>query len=231
VEEKLQPFDNLHSVLEALREESEARCVRKKWMRRWVVLLALFTLLVFVVVWLTWGRSPTALPGQVAFLAVVAAVIGLAGSRQKSAIRRAIVLRNVDVVPYLFEALQMGEELIAAEARNALVGLLPHVKPEHASLFSTNQRQAMHLAMSSAPWRDPHFALLVVRCVRRIGLMDSLNPLETLERSARSLAEPEWVKVADCALEALADVRMRVARTLIEGTTQPVAGFQRVGLG
>jgi hypothetical protein len=231
VEEKLQPFDNLHSVLEALREESEAQCVRKKRLCRWVVLLALISLLVFVVIWLTWGSASSPLPTQAAFLAVVAAVTGLVACRQKTAIRRAIALHDVAVVPFLFEALLMGDKLIALEARNALVGLLPHVQPEHASLFSRHQRQAMHSAMSSAPWRDPQFALLMVRCVRRIGLMDSLNPLETLERSARSLAEPDWVKVADCALEALADVRMRVAKSLIEGTAQPVAGFQRVGLG
>jgi hypothetical protein len=150
--------------------------------------------------------------GVAPMLAVLGVSFGFS-PRAKSALQSAMESGDTQVVGHLFEALGSGDAELMAQARQALIGLLPMVKMGHFTLDQV-QHEALIQGMAGA---GDSFLLAVVRALPVVGRRESIPMLERLaEGSALQLGRPVSHAVRAAAGASLPLLRMELARGIIE---------------
>lgn len=215
-------------VLQALREESERRAKRQRLYRIFLYFCAAPPLIILAsgALGALAHIGPYAhrafnfddMLGTFGAFGLMGSYVGLS-SRQKELTKEAAVLRDCAAIPFLVEALASADREIVAIAKDALSRTLPYLTPEQASELEID----WHAILSHIYSKDVALQLSTIESLRRIGGGEQLGYLDKLGEGDLPVgAGKVEEKVRVNALSASADLRMRLARTLIDGKSQEV---------
>lgn len=153
-----------------------------------------------------------------AFLSILptACFFGIAAGltpRAKSLLSAAIESGDERVIGHLADALTSGEQGVIEMAREALVRLLPTLKPGAPPLDKI-QHQALIMRM---PVEDDLYVMSVIKGLGVIGRPESIPVLESIARDKRSAyVKGSPARFKALALAALADLRIALASETIQ---------------
>ncbi len=196
---------------------SSARLRRLKWFVAVLFMLYGSAVLGILVVGLVVQRQSLhevvrAFPNQPFPIAILFILIVL----HRQAVQRAAEIGDVRCVGYLLEGLRETDRDVVNAARAALIRLLPQLGPENADLLSPYQRPLLYRCLS--PSQPPELVREALRAINAVAGKEAIPYIEAFREDKR-LQGPEWEKLSSLALQVLPDLRMRLARDIIERKT------------
>lgn len=202
-----------HEVLHALERESKKYRDRRKWRLWWF--LAVF------VIWAAKQLVNFQVPDVLMYAVIVAwSCIEFTSVSHLWAVRKAARSCDKQSAPYLLEALVMPQREIRNAARTALTESLSKLTEEDHSIFDPYQRGILYGqlgAIVTSPFgpNGPLFIGAVLNAIHRTGGAEAIPYVEDFEQRARKRGGA-WRRLADQALLALPDLRMRAAKQIID---------------
>jgi len=193
------------SVLTVLKDESEKRRRQTRMIRRFVLGLIVLQFLVIVGLLIRGRFEFTDLTSIVMPLILIGGISAGFSPRAKNALIAALPESDPRLIGYLCEALGSGDADLVALARERLETLfvMPHLEYEG---LTTDQQAALTTNMVTAP---ESFQLAALAGLARVGNKEAILTLE-------QYATHKSPRVAAQALRLVPDLRMRVARGIIQ---------------
>jgi hypothetical protein len=151
------------------------------------------------------------------FLVFVGGAAMMAKERLQESVKRASSLSDKRLVAPITELLDSEQETERVLAYQAIRRLLPLFNEEDFTRLSHDQRQ--RLLKSIRKSRDADFVASVLALVKKYGNRDCIAPLEDFIKNRSAVRKGERAWSGSLAHMALADIRMRVARTQIDNAT------------
>lgn len=150
--------------------------------------------------------------GIAPFLALVGAGAAFSATH-KDALKKASQFANKESAGFLLEAYSTTDERDIREVcLTALPGSLDDI--DSADNLDAYQRSLLYKILNA---KSPKVLVAAaLRCIHRTSGKEAIPYLEQFKTAAQKHKDPEWNKLGGRALEALPDVRIRVARELIE---------------
>lgn len=228
VEETQNP-SSLDDVLRILKEEGEKRRTTATSMKQIVfgivgALLAIQTFLSIVS-----GRFEFS-NVSIVFILIAAAAAGTAVSKgHNDALKLAKTWQDPLLVPHLLEVMDANDEEIKKDARAGLAILLPKVTEEHASAFSLHQLKALGALTkltAKAKEEEVFLAAKAVAAIGKIGSAENLPDLDALAAASPAGAEKNPLEAS--ALQARADLRMRLAKQIVDSRSESLTTSEDV---
>lgn len=163
------------------------------------------------------------------FINFALVALGASSLAHRNAIRKALGNFDKRVVPYLLEAQTLPD--FATTARDALPPLLLTLTEEDQGLLDPYQRHLLYTQLTtfsvqstdlfSSDKTRSEFAEAVLFAIRQTGGSEAIAYVEDFERGARKRGGA-WSRVANLALLALSDLRMRTAKRIIDKKIEEV---------
>jgi len=206
------PFQNdPDRLLEILKEESTRR---KKIQKTWTgISLAILSVTMGVPV-ILWLRGVQFDGSIVACWSSLSGVAAGASGRHKFAARAAAQLRDPRYLGPLLELYDCGDKSLVTVAKEAVLEILRGVDADTAVTLELRQLERLYRQMTTTKSADE--AAAIAGALRYIGTASSIAPLENLAASAASIPAPHREKVRNLALMALGDLRIRLAKGVID---------------
>lgn len=147
-------------------------------------------------------------------------------SHHRQALSQAAQWQDPRVIPHLIEALDADQQEVKDEAKAVLKSLLPRSAEavEKGVVLSLKQRQ---LLTDLCRDKDEELALRAVRSLALLGDESSLKTLDDLGRASREQSKLAKTKISALALEAAGDLRLRLARQMVELRSSSVSQGQK----
>jgi len=206
-------------VLAVLRQESEKRRRRTRIIRGCVMGLIGFQLTTAIFLAFRGKFEFTDLATTLLPLILIGGIAAGFSPQEKNALVAALPESDPRLIGYLCEALGSGDADLVAVARERLETLFAMPNLEYEGL-SAEQQAALTLSMVTAP---ESFQLVALTGLARVGNKEAILTLE-------QYSADKSPKVAAEALRLVPDLRMRLARGIIDGElrrTQPRVESQR----
>jgi hypothetical protein len=125
-------------------------------------------------------------------------------------------------IPYLIEALDSGDASLVPLARQILIQGLPNLSVEDAQRFDGPARAALALALRKTT--DADFAVAALGALRHVGSNAELSAMDlAAKQQLVNLPKEHRERVGQLALSASADLRLRLAKTIVEAKTGVVS--------
>jgi hypothetical protein len=193
------------SVLAVLKDESEKRRRQTRMIRGFVLGVIVLQFLVIVGLLIRGRFEFTDLANILLPLILIGGISAGFSPRAKNALIAALPESDPRLIGYLCEALGSGDADLVALARERLETLfvMPHLEYEG---LTSDQQAALTTSMVTAP---ESFQLAALAGLARVGNKEAILTLE-------QYATHKSPRVADQALRLVPDLRMRVARGIIQ---------------
>lgn len=179
--------------------------------------------LLYLALWITKGQGPdvTTFFSLAGLLGIGVAVSG----RHKQALQSASKLARPEFVGYLAEAYATSDEKDVYEpAREGLILALPLL--QDAEMLDAKQRGYLYGQLGTH--RPIRLVREVLGAIHRVAGAEALPYLERFHLSAGKHQDAEWRRLGERALQILPDVRIRVARGIIESKSSEATGAIQV---
>ena len=125
-------------------------------------------------------------------------------------------------IPYLIEALDSGDTSLVPLARQILIQGLPSLREEDAERFDAPARAALGTALRRTS--DAEFAVAALGALRHVGSNSELASMDlAAKQQLVNLPKDQRERVGQLALSASADLRLRLAKTIVEAKTGTVS--------
>ena len=196
---------DFESVLAVLRAESEKRRRQTRIIRSVLIGLVVFQIVAYILLLVRGKFEVTDLMMMFLPMVLVGGVSMGFSPRAKAALADALPAADPRLVGFLCEALPSGDADLVAPARERLETLFPMQESEYDGLTREHQA-ALTASMVTAP---ESFQLAALIGLGRIGNKEAILTLE-------QYAAHRSPKVAEQALKLVPDLRMRVAKGIIE---------------
>ena len=215
--EDTQNPSSLDDVLRILKEEGEKRRTTSTAMKQVMIgvvgaLLAVQAFLAIVTGKIEFSNV------SIVFTMIAVMAAGTAVSKgHNDALKLAKTWQDPLLVPHLLEVMDANDEEIKKDAKAGLGVLLPKLTEEHASAFSSHQLKALGALtkLGSKPKEEEVIlAAKAVTAIGRIGSAESLPDLDALAAASPAGAEKNPLEAS--ALQARADLRMRLAKQIVD---------------
>lgn len=146
--------------------------------------------------------------------------LGITTFSHTRALKKAIGTDDKRATPYLLEALTMDGVEMRKAAQWALVRCLYALTDDDEDLFDAYQRNILYQQLGTSPVKPIgpsriQFSEAVLFAIHRTGGAEAIPFVEDFEQRARQMGRA-WQKLADLALHALPDLRMRAAKKIID---------------
>jgi len=210
---------DFESVLAVLRTESEKRRRQTRIIQRCVAGLVVLQIVLSIVLAIRGKFEITDLATILMPLILIGGISAGFSPQAKNALIAALPESDPRLIGYLCEALGSGDADLVALARERLETLFTLPNLEYEGL-SAEQQAALTLSMVTAP---ESFQLAALTGLARVGNKEAILTLE-------QYAAHKSPKVSAEALRLVPDLRMRLARGIIDGElrrTQPRVESQR----
>lgn len=210
----------LDTAEEALRVLAEENAKRRKGRNVLVwslgIGLAVLTILVLAV-WIWKGRPPD-LTSLSSLLVLGGAAASFTASH-RAALKAASQFEDPRLVGFLLEARISSEEKDIIEATEAgLAKSLPLL--DEPELLDPYQRHLLHRFLNHTQSKD--LARLTLGAIKRVSGSEAIPTLEAFREAKSKAKDAEWQRIGEAALLVLPDVRLRVARKIIESRSEAV---------
>ena len=125
-------------------------------------------------------------------------------------------------IPYLIEALDSGDSSLVPLARQILIQGLPNLREEDAARFDGPARAALGTALRTTS--DADFAVAALGALRHVGSSAELPAMDlAAKQQLVNLPKDQRERVGQLALAASADLRLRLAKTIVDARTGAVS--------
>jgi hypothetical protein len=125
-------------------------------------------------------------------------------------------------IPYLVEALDSGDASLVPLARQILIQGLPNLRTEDAERFDGPARAALGTALRTTS--DADFAVAALGALRHVGSNAELLAMDlAAKQQLVNLPKEQRERVGQLALSASADLRLRLAKTMVEARAGAVS--------
>ncbi|MCC7435419.1 MAG: hypothetical protein IT363_12100 [Methanoregulaceae archaeon] len=200
-------------VLEILQAEGQLRRKRTRVLH-WI-LAALVGVQAAIFGYMV-ATGKDSLSNLVVSFAPMLCLLGLAAGmtpRAKSALLAASTERDPRLVGHLVEALTSGDPEVVKAAKDCLIEILPTLRDDAEPLDQVQHAALVH-GLATA---DERFASAVVRSLRVLGRSESIAVLEAIAHGKSTfVSRASTERLPALALESLGDLRMRLARDVIQ---------------
>jgi len=196
---------NYESVLAVLKDESEKRQRQTRKIRQFILGLIVLQALVIIGLLIRGRFEFTDLTSIVMPLILIGGISAGFSPRAKNALIAALPESDPRMIGFLCEALGSGDADLVALARERLEPLLLESQPSSATL-TPDQQSALATSLITA---SENFQLAALTGLARIGNKEAILTLE-------QYAANKSPKVAALAQRLLPDLRMRLARGIID---------------
>jgi len=197
---------DFESVLAVLRTESEKRRRQTRIIQRCVAGLFVLQIVLSIVLAIRGKFEITDLATILMPLILIGGISAGFSPQAKNALIAALPESDPRLIGFLCEALASGDADLVALARERLETLFPLPNLESAVL-TAHQQSALTASMVTAP---ESFQLAALSGLARVGNKEAILTLE-------QYAAHKSPKVAEQALKLVPDLRMRLARGIIQG--------------
>jgi hypothetical protein len=208
---------DLPGVLEQLKAENDVR--RRAWPLFLLCAGALVLLtIVNAFVDFSWGYFvPIPIALNVGVFVFLFTCIGVT-EKHKAAAIEAAQIKDKRALGYLIEVLDSDDKELVPLARSTALELLADVRPEDAELFDKGHRDSMLWAVNFS--KDLEIVTAVLAALRIVGGPECLAMLEHIANEAPMAGDKEHKhKVQELSRLALTDIRLRLARGVIDEKT------------
>lgn len=228
VEETQNPA-SLDEVLRILREEGEKRRKSAVAMRQVIIGIVGALLGIQVILGFIKGKFEFSTVSIIFSLIAVTAAGTAVSKGHNDALKLAKTWQDPLLVPHLLEVMDANDEEIKKDARAGLGILLPKVTEEHASAFSSHQLKALGALTKLTAGAKEEEVLLAAKAVAAIGKIGSAENLPDLDAlAAASPAGAEMNPLEASALQARADLRMRLAKQIVDSRSESLTTSEDV---
>ena len=205
-------------ILTTLRQESDARKKSNHQLQiAWGIIFALI-LVAFFVQFFRGKDVGSDYLTYLGFLPLIGITFGLT-PRAKSAVVAAAKSGDPEVVKYLVESLDSGDQQIYALVKPSLAEILPIAPRQSLTSLDSHHRVLLRRAIIT---RDPILGVAAVKTLASLGDRDSVSILENLRDSQSA---PKLLK--DAVTHALPDLRIQMARIVIDKKVEEVGQQQK----
>jgi hypothetical protein len=199
-------------ILQLLRDETMNRRRQNRGMQ---IVLGVFLVLALVAMGLHWKTTGELDPTIFASMITIFAggmTIGIT-PRMKDALVE--VASDPAAIPFLVEAMDSADTTVVPLARQMLIQGLPKLTPDDAAQFDAPARAALAKALMTT--QDADFAIAALSGLRSIGMATELTVMDqAAKQQLVNLPKPHRERVGQLALTASADVRLRLAKSLVD---------------
>lgn len=212
-----QPGD-LASLLELLRKEAELRRKKAHSLQQLIFGLAGgYVGVAFILFIIKRELELSSILTFTSLFACLAAGVSMT-SQHRQALSQAAQWQDPRVIPHLVEALDADLEEIRQEAKSALKALLPKAESAGGGGIILTPKQRKLLADLCRD-KDPELAGQAIIALGSLGDESSLKTLDEIGRGAPKTPQPHQQKVSALALESAGNLRLRLARQIVEERT------------
>ncbi len=197
------------TILAILKSESDQRKKRTRTLN--TILLAVLALQAGSLGYLV-GTGKESFGGALISLLPMLALLGASvgfSPKAKSALIEATKTGDTQIVGHLCEALASGDPALVSLARTSLKELFPLLTESAEPLDKVQHAALLHGMRFAELAKDLDFIALAVRALAKIGRAESISTLE-------QYTKVDDTKLRAAALVALPDLRMRLAREIIQ---------------
>lgn len=207
---------DLSQLLKALKEEGEKRRKNAAAVRQIIVGIVSIYVVTTVILFIIKGKVEFSSIASMFTLFALAASGVAVNQNHSRALKEASRWIDPRLVPHLLEVLDAADEEIKGEAKRGLKVLLPLVTEAHSADF--NSHQLMTLGSLSKD-QDEQLAAKAIALVGRIGVKENLADLDFLADAEAEAGKARPLQAL--ALQARGDLRMRLAREIVQGKAEP----------
>lgn len=200
--------------LTVLAEENAKRRKNRQVINSILVWTSVFFLLAWSFIWFTRRELPD-IAGMAAMLALIGSAAGFT-ARHKTALSQMREFANRESAGYLLEAYATSPE---KDIREIGEQALPLALSRVESPEDLDDYQCGLLYKQLNFQNPPPLVAAALECIGLIAGKESIPLLEKFHQDAILKPDPEWQRLGHRALQLLPDVRIRVARVIIEKRT------------
>ncbi len=203
---------NYESMLAVLQSESEERKRLTRTITK--IILGILGIQAGALGYLIGSGKETFGGAMLSILPVLAIMGASAGftPKAKSALVAAVKTGDTRLVGHLCEALMSGDSELVTLAKKALVDLSPMLTDESEPLDKVQHAGLLHGVAIAEGSKDEEFIAAALKCLAKVGRYESIPVLEQFSK----VDESKRPRVHAAALSALPDLRMRLAREIIQ---------------
>jgi hypothetical protein len=206
-------------VLEILHRETLQRRKQNRLMRWIVGFLVVMTVAVMAWHWFTKREFDTSMIASMTCLLGGGITIGLTPKLKSALLEMA---SDPVAIPYLIEALDSGDSTLVPLARQILIQGLPNLTVEDADRFDVASRAALGTALRTTS--DADFAVAALGALRHVGSNAELTAMDSAAKQELfNLPKEHRARIGQLALSASADLRLRLAKTMVEARAGAVS--------
>lgn len=214
--------NDLSLLLKALKAEGEKRRKNAVAIRQIIVGIVSMYIVTTVILFIIKGKVEfSSVASMFTLFALAASGVAVSQSHTR-ALKEASCWKDPRLVPHLLEVLDANDEEIKSEAKKGLHVLLPSITEAKAFEFTSHQLDALAKLTQLGPAHKSDDLLLAAKAVSalgKVGRVESLAVLDTLADSSDLTKKAGNFEAS--LLQARADLRLRLAREIVESRSRP----------